>query len=302
MKKYFLVGLIAFVFASCQKTYVSNLSFDVSTSATTYKVGDTISFLFSGNADNVAFYPGTPGLVYENRFRDSALGTPVLNFFSLKEFNTVDTSLFLLASTDYNGAYDSASVLSATWTDISNRAKFSKGLKDTTPSGAIDLSDFAALQKPLFLAFKYVGMQNATVLQSRWTINRLTLTNNLGDSTKQSIATQADATFVGINIKNTANRWAFTTAQLQIRGGTALNALENEDWAISRPLKLSRSIPDVGLILKSISSGTNSYKFPNPTFSGYTMPGKYKATFVATNRTAFKDETIVKEIEITIVP
>ncbi len=302
MKKYFLVGFIVFVLASCQKTYVSNLSFDVSTTATTYKVGDTISFLFSGNANNITFYPGTPGLVYENRFRDSALGTPILNFVSLKEFNSIDTSLFLMASTDYNGAYDSLSVLNATWTDISNRVKFSKGLKDTTPSGAIDLSDFAALQKPLFLAFKYVGKQSSTVLQPRWTINRLTLTNNLSDSTKQSIATQADATFVGINIKNATNRWAFNATQLQIRGGTTLNSLENEDWAISRPLKLSRSIPDVGLILKSISSGINSYKFPNPTFSGYTLPGKYKATFVASNKTAFKDETIVKEIEITIVP
>lgn len=301
MKKYFLFGLVIISFASCKKTYVSNLSFDVTTASATYKVGDTISFRFSGNADNITFYPGTSGYVYANRGRVSESGKPVLQFYSLKELNTVDTSLFLMASTDFNGVYDSLNISSGNWIDITSRAKLSTGFKDTVNSGEIDLSDFAALQKPLFLAFKYMGTSSPTLAQSRWTVNRFLLTNNLSDSTKQVVASQSEVTFVGINVKNYTNRWSVNASQIQIRGGAKADP-ENEDWVISKPLKLDRAKPDIGYVVKSISSGIDSYSIPNNTFKGYLAPGKYRVTFVATNKTAFKDESIVKELEITIEP
>ena len=302
MKKYVLFCLIIFILSSCRKTYVDSISFNVTTASTTYKVGDTISFLFSGNADNVTFYPGTSGFKYENKDRISENGVPILTFSTLKELNTVDTSLSLLVSTDFNGIYDSVNVLSAKWTDITARATLSTAAtKDTIASGSVDLSDFTTEQKPIYIAYKFIGKSNPTIAQSKWTVNHFLLTNNLKDSSKQVVATQADASFIGINVKNSTNKWVVSATQIQIKGG-AKNEADNEDWAISRPLRIDRVLPDNGYALKNISSNLTSYKVPNTTFQGYLSPGKYKATFVASNKTAFKNETIIKEIEITIVP
>ncbi len=39
--------------------------FDVHTNSTTYKVGDTVTFEFSGNPQNIVYWSGMPGSNYE---------------------------------------------------------------------------------------------------------------------------------------------------------------------------------------------------------------------------------------------
>ncbi len=60
---FFTICLIA---VSCTKRdKIEAPDFDVTTSSTTYKVGDTITFNISGDPQNIVFWSGMPGNVYE---------------------------------------------------------------------------------------------------------------------------------------------------------------------------------------------------------------------------------------------
>ncbi len=70
-----LVGLCA-----CKTESVVAPAFEVSVPQSSYRVGDTVTFLFDGNPDFIIFYPGTDGRAYE--------GSGKLNGMPLKGMNT----------------------------------------------------------------------------------------------------------------------------------------------------------------------------------------------------------------------
>lgn len=68
MKKIVYLSLLALIaLAACNKKEVYPLHFDVASAKTSYAVGDTVSFLFSGNPDMITFYSGETGSRYANR-------------------------------------------------------------------------------------------------------------------------------------------------------------------------------------------------------------------------------------------
>lgn len=287
-----ILGIVALsAFISCKKDLkIDSLNFGVTSNATTYKVGDTVHFNFTGNPDIISFYSGEDGNDYANHERTTADGAPQLQFTSYAQYGTQLNTLHLLVSSNFSGTYDSSSISQASWTDVTDRATLSTGA-DNTPSGIIDLSDILAQKKPVYIAFKYTGTSGST--QKTWTIKNLTL-NLLKTNNKILPVTDiASAGWKQVSILNSAAVWSISASQLRIGGGNA-TADDNEDWVISKLLYLNNVSPDVSIPIKNITQKVKGFDYI------YSSPGNYKVVFLAANATADKQESTTKEIDLTI--
>ncbi|MCK4747856.1 MAG: DUF5017 domain-containing protein, partial [Bacteroidales bacterium] len=152
-------------------------------------VGDQIwnQSTYSGNG--FAKASGYSGGVQDN---DDYLVSPAIdldgstnNMFSFD--NAVDYSgpgLQVLISTDFPGTYDSASVVDATWTDLTDQFSYSGDAFAWEKSGAFDL---AAYSGSVFIAFRYLS--NPADGAATWEVDNFTVT---GFRTAGSDATLAD--------------------------------------------------------------------------------------------------------------
>ena len=287
-----ITGLAVMIaFASCNKELtIKPLSFTATTSASTYKVGDTVHFKFTGNPDIISFYSAEDGHDYANRERTAAEGKPQLQFTSYAQYGTQVNTLQLMVSTDFTGTYDAASIAKATWTDVTDRATLSTG-GNNTPSGIIDLSDILAQKKPVFMAFKYTGVTGST--QKTWTLKDLTLSLLKTNNKVLPITDLASGGWKQVSIKNPAAVWSINATQLRIAGGNG-SAEDNEDWVISKLLYLNQVAPDVSVPIKNITQQLDSYDYV------FTQPGTYKVVFLAANATADKQQSTTQEIVLTI--
>lgn len=261
----------------------------------TYKLGDTVKFAFTGYAGNISVYTGDAGHNYAYKDRTSATGIPQLSFSSLEQYGTQTNTLQVLA-TDNLPVLDSAHVVAANWTDITNRATLSTGSATATPSGTINLADLVKNSADsLFIAFKYTGVTGGT--QRTWTITNYTVNTVLPDGI-QSISSLAtdNAYWSKFKIAPSTASWATTTAQLQVVGGAA-TAPNNISWIVSKPLYVGRVAPDVAVGLKNIG---------NANLTGYTYKyaaaGKYTVTFLIFNNSVDEQQTITKQFNINVTP
>jgi Domain of unknown function (DUF5017) len=299
--------------AACNKDiWLKSVSFDAGTTNNIYSTDDTVRFNLTGNPDFITFYSGLPGNRYAYRNRTSAAGTPVLRFTSARANGTQPNSLQLLLATDFKGVdTDTATTLSniaaATWKDITDRATLSSGAALT--SGPIDLSD-QVTDKPVYIAFKYNAVSGSK--QNKWTITALTVTNTLADSSSYLLAnlnagntaiTNYGATtyspgWVSYKAMNNYSWVISAGTSLVITGATTADqATANaEAWAIMGPVDLKKVTPDWGVAIKNI--GENMNKFPYA--YKYTSPGSYDVTFVASNANRDKQDSIVKNIRLTV--
>ena len=299
---------------ACQKTLsTGDAGFDVTVNTTTLPAGDTLRFGFTGNPDVISFYPGEPGRRFEYRNRTSADGTPSLRFRTTRANGSQANSLALLVSNDFKGVLvkDTATTISqinsAAWTDISTRASFSSGT--LTPSGTIDLSDFSAQHKPVFIAFKYTGVAGTT--QNKWTIDSFAVTNTLADGTKYVIAnmnaynsaytnygvTTYSPGFFACKVNNNYN-WSVGSTSLVITGATSAGAATApaEAWVIIGPIDLRKVTPDAGVSIKTVSQtpGDLLYMYK------YIAPGTYQAVFSGGKISAGESNYSTKSFTITV--
>ena len=291
-KNKFLIGALALiVFSSCNKELtIEPLSFDVTTASATYRVGDTVNFKFAGNADFIGFYSGEEGHNYEFKDRTTIDGIPQLEFTSYAQYGVQTNSLQLMISNNFSGTYNAAQVTAATWTDITSRATLSTGANNV-PSGIIDLSDFLAQKKPIYVGFRYTGQTGST--QKTWTINNLVLNLLKSNNAVLPVTNLASAGWAQVDILNPAAKWSYNATQLRIAGGGA-TADDNEDWVISKLLYLNNVSPDVAVAIKNITQKVDSYDYV------FTEPGTYKVVFLAANATADKQASTTKEVTLTI--
>jgi hypothetical protein len=285
------------------------LSFEVTADSATYQAGGVTKFNFSGKADNITFYSGEVGKRYEFANRVSANGIPQLRFSTALNAGVQPNSLRLLVSNNFaggvNGASDPSLITTATWTDISDRAIWATNATAVS-SGAIDLSDFAATGKPVYIAFKYSAVAGS--VQNKWTITGLSLKNVLPDGTSYMIDTMPALTTVmnysyttslpGWSSKTIANtyNWSLSTASMVITGAATAGAATNsaEAWAITGPVDLKKVTPDVGVVVKNMSSFVPSWSY------SYASTGNYQATFVASNANADGQKSIGKKLTINV--
>jgi len=291
MKNIFFFFIATILMVACEKRdEVKRPDFEVSTEKMTYKVGEAIRFNITGNPDNIVFWSGLPGRKYEYRNRTAEVGSKLfVNFNSFQQF-FIHNNMTVLVSNNFNGVYDPASVNTATWTDISSRCVLSSGT-DQTPSGRIDLTEFTEGNKEVTLAFRYVTTQLRS--QSRWVIRTFNAEKQSADGVITPLANLATAGWREVSMANPAAVWSITSSQLLCMGtATALD----DDWVFTKKFNPSLATPDKGEAIKNTTIDLNTYTVK------YNAPGTYKIAFVATNASYKNQESILKEITLTITP
>jgi hypothetical protein len=324
MKKYLkyviILTLTAFVVACTEEhtLVVEPSDFNVTTSGTTFKVDERVNFSIIGDPDMILFYSGEQGFNYDNRARVQQAGTPKLSFQVQMQQGTLgngDTMQLLIAQNLKN--FDSTSILSATWTDITNRnTKWPKTLSTTfAASDSIDLSAYNTAET-VSLAFKVIGKNNATSAQRKWAIQNFGLNNILSDGSATPIAsTFAAAGWIQLSAKNFQRTWdvgtvdnsSFNAAKnisgITIRSAypitfdpsTAINTDENEDWLITSPINIKQAKPDAAIVVKNPSATSPSvYTYV------FRKAGTYTVTFVGQNVKANDKKEIIKQMQITV--
>ncbi|NML21235.1 DUF5017 domain-containing protein [Pseudoflavitalea sp. G-6-1-2] len=297
MKRYSLyIPMLALLAVSCAKVKVPKADLTVTTSSLTYKAGDTVTFQFAGNPDNITFYSGEVGRNYDYRTRTKADNSLQIDFKSFVSFSPIYQNLQLMVSNNFNGTVDAANVSAATWTDISQLATFSAGA-DNVASGVIDLRPYLgnAETPNVYVAFRYTEPARTTG-QNRWVIRSFNADLVTPEGQLTNLAQMATGGWKSVDFKNPAAVWTITSAQLLMYGGAG-NVAENEDWVISKPLVVSKSIqPDAGLALKNISKTMSSYQHV------YKTPGTYKAVFVSSAIRYNGENSQTQELTFTITP
>lgn len=304
MKKLIFFSFIIVAIISCSKVKITTPNFDVNTAKTTYTTAETVVFNFSGDPDYITFYSGEvhKNYTYANitqRTADSNIVT----------FSTVTTApsttattatqpvsvnnVSILASTDFSGTMDSASIKKATWTDISGKAKFA-ATATTVSSGNINVSSLKSGSSPIYIAFKYVSATSASnYLSRKWTVNAFGFKNFFKDTTYVLATTFSNGGFYTKSILNSTNSWVFANASLTFNA-PAVGSLPDEDWAISRAFDPSSVMPDLGVSIKTASDPLSQYSYK------FTKAGTYTVTFVAKNQDSETSKQVAKQITLTI--
>ena len=293
MKRLNILFLIlsSLTFVSCAKYNLEEPQFEVSVAKNTFKAGEEIIFKFEGSPDNITFFSGETGRKYVLKDRFSQAGKAELQFTSFRQNNKPNTLKFL-ASTDFAGLADSASITNATWIDLTSKVTLSTGT-DNTPSGVVDLTDLQSLNKPVYFAFRFTDVMSATA-QATWTIRNFVV-RNIVDNISYQIMDMNDAAFGRFSMINRTNIWTISATGLRFTGGAA-NTPGNDAWVIARPADLSFVTKDVGVAIKDINLKLPEYRYT------FTTPGTYKVTFLAQNANLKGSKTLVKNLDIVIEP
>lgn len=292
MKQIAFLIMLTGLLASCTKRDQVDppTNFNVTTEKTTYKVGEAVKFNFSGNPDNIVFWSGAAGRKYEFRNRTAEVGSKLFVYFnSFQQFYVFD-NMRVLVSNDFNGIYDPTNVNAATWTDITSRCVLSNGT-DQTPSGRIDLTEFNEGNKDVTLAFRYYTTELRA--QNRWVIRTFNAEKQSADGVITSLANLATAGWREVSMANPAAVWSITTAQLLCIGSSTVL---DDDWVFTKKFNPSLATPDKGEAIKNTTVDLASHT------TVYNTPGTYNVTFVATNASYQNQESIVKEMTITVTP
>jgi len=234
LKLYSIVAA-AILLASCEKPTLDAEApvFDVKTEKTTYKVGETIKFMITGGeTQNISFYSGELLKDYNSstgRVVDVAGAGATLTFNSSVQLGTQADQVTLWASTNFSGDYSSlAKVKAATWVDITSRFKLGTSATLLT-SGTVDVSDLLVAGKPIYFAFRYTTLPQATSgINRQWFIQSFAFNSKklLDNTLALTIADQASSGFrIVDDLKDKAPALSSVTAtRLTLQGNTYLNA------------------------------------------------------------------------------
>jgi hypothetical protein len=308
MKKIFIVPLLLMLLSACNKKEVAELNFSVRTEKTSYKVGDTVKFILSGNPEQLIFYSGLEGSKYAYKDRTNAESENITLEFSTNRRYGSDAqqpqSLKVFASQKFNGQYTEANINeSADWVDITSAFTLS-GLQtgDATyvSSGVVNLLTLSSLgftidkTKPVYFAFKYNAITGFT--QPRWWVNKFDIKMTTTDGQLLTVADIGTAGWTSVKFGTSPVAWVFGSDKILKYAGGGTTVLSNQVWAVSNALNLTKVKPDVGTALKNMSSRLDSYTFI------YKQAGTYKVTFVGSNVNIYGESKVVKELELTINP
>lgn len=291
----------AALMASCDKRdKLDSPDFNVSTAQSTYKVGDSVIFNFSGAPDVITFFSGEPGSKYEFKDRTELPGgTTYLSFSTRVLHGSEQNSLSVMASTDFTGYYDTNAVKAATWTNITSRFQLDPSLVGTgaiTESGVVDISDLVVSGKPLYIAYRYLGAKppGNTATQRTWRVQSFNLRNSYPNGDVISLASLFTAGWLNVDFQNPANFWKQEVSLGYLQFAPNGSMVASEDWAVSKPFYVSRVAPDKGVAIKEYMLRKTEHVYV------FNQPGTYKVTFVGSNTNAKEIKTIVRELDITV--
>jgi hypothetical protein len=296
-KNYFILflGLSVSIF-SCKKDTVDAPTFDAKTDKTEYKVGDTVKFNFSGNADVISFYSGETGKEYKNKDRVEAVGNKLKLAIATQGLYASQTNnLKLFYSTDFSNTYSVDGIKNGNWKDISSKFTFGEGGTQVA-SGDIDISDLPETGKPIYFAFKFAATASATAATGgkTWRVYAFNLSSTSSTGAVSTLATIKNAGWIAIDVENPVNKWAIASSDPALIFAPNSTLLPSEDWAISGAFYPNKVNPDTGTGIKVYVDALTDYKYV------FTKAGTYIVTFVA--KSAYKAEVkeVVKQITLTI--
>lgn len=298
-----LLVIVSVGLGSCTKDEnVAEPEFDVSVRAATVKVGEPVNFYITGNPDLISFWSGERTHIYANNAVSSQKGVRQWVQFETQSAGTQPNNLKLMASTDFNGIYDAENVTKATWKDITDRIPTLATNATRVPSGEVNLLDFSTEtdNKPVYLGFYYSSPKN-NLDPTRWIIVNVRVNNVLANGITTTFApTVASTLFKAVYIKENGFLWDVGSGIVSPNPPTG--AEPHESWIVSGPIDLNRvGTADFANTSDGLLKGLSDAKVQEYNYS-YTAPGKYTVTFVASNVGLKDKKTMVKNIEITVVP
>lgn len=314
-KLIFMIVLVASFLGACTKNEVENPNFDAAlVDKTSYKVGEEVTFTFSGEADQISFYSGEPlhDYEYSSESRKSETQSVRMSFRTNVTNFTAETGqnnqLTVFVSTDYNGGDTYADVLAANWKGKDDIDRFFSIAPDTNPwgsgsnfpSGVIELIDLFEENQPLYVGFRYKN--TPPVATTGWprawyvynmdaNVSTLLGTSNLFNSVSVFSLVYSD------HFHTDELKTSDITSNIKLQLPVELRPDPAEVWAISPPIYVEeidhgpdRSIPVKG------------YRDPMPLEFRYvyTEPGTYTVTFVGSNTDVYGAAESIKHIEVVI--
>ena len=282
-----------------QEVEVETPDFKVDFEKRTYKVGEPVTFKFSGEPGLITFYSGQ--LLNDYAFNEGRIvpaGKITMGMTVSKPYAAPYDQISILASTDFNGKYNIDDIKAATWQDITSRFTIPMAVTSGyIPAGNPDISDLMVDGKPLYVVIRFVELPTHTS-RSNWLFQqlRISTTTVLGseillDQTGFRIVISAD--------KNSGRSSIATSGTITLRGNNTGTRVLTEDWCISGPIT-SAPIdkgPDRPIVVKN-----NSDPVMNEFTYEYSTPGTYKVYFKAFNANLYGAKEVLKEAgEITIV-
>lgn len=285
---------------SCGKSlHVDHPDFEVKVSKTTYSVGDTIQFKFSGAPDNITFYSGLPGADYRFRERTQVEGgIPKAKIITQYGGGGNQTSSLRLMVSNNLEQLTAEGVAQATWTDITSHVAMATNTV-VVESEYLDLSPWADASKPFFMAFRFLGEKNPVTTPGNWIVRGFQARTQLPDGSEIPVAELGNAGWTTIDVLNPSSVWTIRgnpIVDIVVIGGGP-NSNPSEDWLITKPLYFTKVPPDKGIPIQNI--GSNLLSEYSVTYS---TPGTYHVAFLASNSSAHEYKSVVREFEITIVP
>ena len=293
--KYLSILGLGLATVSCNRIETATPRFEVSINKTTFNVGDTAKFKFSGTPANIIFYSGLPGNDYDSRNTYKATGgIPQMTFttgITAATGSSTATNLNVLVSNDFNGKYNQTDILAATWTPIPN--VLIPGAAQT-----IILTPYVAEGKPLYVAFRFQTV-DPTKSQRLVTISNFSFKTVYPNKTYINANYVYDAGFASFDFAGATGKWQIPMTSVTNNSFThplvAANSEVDDDWAISKAMETNAVLPSVGVALKSISNDIlTDYEYI------FTKPGTYKMVIVASNSTNKDYKETVKEFTVKV--
>lgn len=298
----FAVAIFSSMMVSCVRDEVIVPTVNVTTSQEIYNVNEEVRFNFNGSADMITFYSGEKGKEYKHRNRVELEGGDLrVNMETQVLYGVQPNNLKLLVSTNFNGKYTKQDVEAATWTDISERltwcvaANGAVGVR--TVSDYVSIKDLLEPGKPVFFAFKYVGLASTTgsPQQRTWRVYEFNVQNKFSDTEIIPVTNRVGAAWSSVTmLPSDKGSWVYSNATM-IYYNPESNLQDVEKWAISKRFDPNKVAPDQGTAIK---------KYPDNDLKEYvhkfTAPGEYEVSFVFVNGNYNDVQETVKTVKITV--
>jgi len=319
---FFVLGAcFLLLLASCVKNSPDDVNFNVTTTATTYSINDTVVFNMTGNPDVITFYSGDSSNNYAFKDRTSKTGGSVNFSFQIRGsndsiFDALSSGAFkVLFSNNFPSTYstlsnplaassaDSAMVNNTSWVDITSRfniptdsSVWKINTYFNTPS--VNIGDLINNpSNPFNLAFKYASDTTHYCGSNGISIGGLLLNSKFPDGTGNTFnvvpGSSKSTTWFSTKAANPIFGWATSSTQLKFI--PKYGSVYTEDWIISNSFSPDAAQPDVAVPIKNISQSaltSFAYKFK--------QLGLHKVVFIASNNRPSGTKQVVKEIDLTI--
>lgn len=307
MKRYNLfLAILVMVGISCTKdSAVATPDFNVEPQTLTVKAGTAAVFNFKGNPDMLSFYSGETGRSYEFASANRKFESKITLLFDSQILDgSQDNQFSVLASSDFNGAYDLDNIHAATWIDVTSRFRLASPADNRVlvSSGESQVTDLFAGNKPVYLAFKYITKpQTLNGRYNLWRVQNMLLQSEDEINGKVLVMNQAGGAWKMIQSSNyEANRGSIITNNITFMGNATNKDVETEAWAISKSVSAVTKTdlgPDRPTSIKTLSDPTlKNYSYV------YTKQGTYTATFVGINANLNQTKKEIKQVTIVVSP